>query len=151
MGLDAWITLAVVVAVLVVLARGSVAPAVVTFGGATAVLVTGVIPAEQAFSGFSNAAPITVAALYVVAAAIEKTGALTPLMQGTLGDRGRYRLPLLRTLVPTAGASAFLNNTPIVAMLIPQVLSWADRRRVSASKVLMPVSFAAVLDRKSVV
>ncbi|MGB3762997.1 MAG: SLC13 family permease [Ornithinimicrobium sp.] len=145
MGLDAWITLAVVVAVLVVLARGSVAPAVVTFGGATAVLVTGVIPAEQAFSGFSNAAPITVAALYVVAAAIEKTGALTPLMQGTLGDRGRYRLPLLRTLVPTAGASAFLNNTPIVAMLIPQVLSWSDRRGVSASKVLMPVSFAAVL------
>ncbi len=145
MSLDAWITLLVIVAVLVILVRGNVAPAVVTFGGATAVLVLGVIPAEEAFSGFSNAAPITVAALYVVAAAIEKTGALTPLMQGTLGDRGHYRVPLLRTLVPTAGASAFLNNTPIVAMLIPQVISWADRRRVSASKVLMPVSFAAVL------
>ncbi len=145
MGLDAWLTLVVVVAVLVVLARGSVAPAVVTFGGATAVLVLGVVPAEEAFSGFSNAAPITVAALYVVAAAIEKTGALTPIMQGTLGDRGTYRIPLLRTLLPTAGASGFLNNTPIVAMLIPQVLAWADRRGVSASKVLMPVSFAAVL------
>jgi len=144
-GLDAWLTLVVVVAVLVVLARGSVAPAVVTFGGATAVLVLGVVPAEEAFSGFSNAAPITVAALYVVAAAIEKTGALTPIMQGTLGDRGTYRIPLLRTLLPTAGASGFLNNTPIVAMLIPQVLAWADRRGVSASKVLMPVSFAAVL------
>ncbi len=145
MGLDAWLTLIVVIAVLVVLARGSVAPAVVTFGGATAVLVLGVVPAEDAFSGFSNAAPITVAALYVVAAAIEKTGALTPVMQGALGDRGKYRLPLLRTLIPTAGASGFLNNTPIVAMLIPQVLSWSERRGVSASKVLMPVSFAAVL------
>ncbi len=145
MSVDAWITLLVIIAVLVVLARGSVAPAVVTFGGATAVLVAGVIPAEDAFSGFSNSAPITVAALYVVAAAIEKTGALTPMMQGTLGDRGRYRLPMLRTLVPTAGASAFLNNTPIVAMLIPQVMTWADRRRLSASKLLMPVSFAAVL------
>ena len=145
MGLDAWLTLLVVVTVLVVLARGTVAPAVVTFGGATAVLVLGVVPAEDAFSGFSNAAPITVAALYVVAAAIEKTGALTPIMQGTLGDHGKYRIPLLRTLIPTAGASGFLNNTPIVAMLIPQVLSWADRRDVSASKILMPVSFAAVL------
>ncbi|MGC1208203.1 MAG: SLC13 family permease [Ornithinimicrobium sp.] len=145
MSVDAWITLLVIIAVLVVLARGSVAPAVVTFGGATAVLVAGVIPAEDAFSGFSNSAPITVAALYVVAAAIEKTGALTPMMQGTLGDRGCYRLPMLRTLVPTAGASAFLNNTPIVAMLIPQVMTWADRRRLSASKLLMPVSFAAVL------
>jgi len=144
-GLDAWLTLLVVVTVLVVLARGTVAPAVVTFGGATAVLVLGVVPAEDAFSGFSNAAPITVAALYVVAAAIEKTGALTPIMQGTLGDHGKYRIPLLRTLIPTAGASGFLNNTPIVAMLIPQVLSWADRRDVSASKILMPVSFAAVL------
>ncbi len=145
MGLDAWLTLLVVIVVLVVLARGSVAPAVVTFGGATAVLVLGVVPAEDAFSGFSNAAPITVAALYVVAAAIEKTGALTPVMQGTLGDRGKYRIPLLRTLIPTAVASGFLNNTPIVAMLIPQVLSWADRRGVSASKVLMPVSFTAIL------
>lgn len=145
MGLDAWMTLAVVVGVLVMLGRGRVAPSVVVFGGAVAVLVLGIVEPEQAFSGFSNAAPITVAALYVVAAGIEKTGALTPLMQGTLGDRGWYRRPLVRALVPTAGASAFLNNTPIVAMLIPQVRSWAERRGLSVSKVLMPVSYAAIL------
>jgi di/tricarboxylate transporter len=142
---DAWITLAVVVLVLATLVRGRVSPAVVVFGGAVAVLVLGVIEPEQAFSGFSNSAPITVAALYVLAAGIEKTGALTPVMQSTLGDRGWYRRPLIRTLVPTVGASAFLNNTPIVAMLIPQVTAWASRRGVSVSKLLMPVSFAAVL------
>jgi di/tricarboxylate transporter len=142
---DAWITLAVVLLVLATLVRGRVSPAVVVFGGAVAVLVLGVIEPEQAFSGFSNSAPITVAALYVLAAGIEKTGALTPVMQSTLGDRGWYRRPLVRTLVPTMGASAFLNNTPIVAMLIPQVTAWASRRGVSVSKLLMPVSFAAVL------
>ncbi len=142
---DAWITLGVVLAVLVLLVRGRVSPAVIVFGGAVSVLVLGVVEADAAFSGFSNSAPITVAALYVLAAGIEKTGALTPVMQRTLGERGHYRLPLVRTLVPTAGASAFLNNTPIVAMLIPQVSAWASRRGVSVSKLLMPVSFAAVL------
>ena len=142
---DAWITLGVILAVLALLVRGRVSPAAVVFGGAVAVLVLGVVDADAAFSGFSNSAPITVAALYVLAAGIEKTGALTPVMQRTLGERGRYRLPLLRTLVPTAGASAFLNNTPIVAMLVPQVTAWAKRRELSVSKVLMPVSFAAVL------
>ncbi|WP_203336298.1 SLC13 family permease [Nocardioides limicola] len=145
MSIDAWLTLAVVVVVLATLVRGRVSPSVVVFGGAVGVLVLGVITPEQAFSGFSNPAPITVAALYVLAAGIEKTGALTPLMQSTLGNRGSYRRPLLRTLTPTMGASAFLNNTPIVAMLIPQVTSWAARRGVSVSKLLMPVSFAAVM------
>ena len=145
MSFDAWITLGVVVAVLATLVRGRVSPSVVVFGGAVAVLIFGVVEPEQAFSGFSNSAPITVAALYVLAAGIEKTGALTPVMQSTLGERGWYRRPLIRTLVPTVGASAFLNNTPIVAMLIPQVTTWAQRRGVAVSKLLMPVSFAAIL------
>lgn len=145
MSTDAWLTLLVIAAVLVTLVRGRTSPAVVVFSGAVAVLVLGVVGPEEAFSGFSNPAPITVAALYVLAAGIEKTGALTPVMQSTLGERGWYRRPLIRTLVPTVGASAFLNNTPIVAMLIPQVTAWAQRRGVAVSKLLMPVSFAAIL------
>ena len=89
---DAWITLGVILAVLALLVRGRVSPAVVVFGGAVAVLVLGVIEADAAFSGFSNSAPITVAALYVLAAGIEKTGALTPVMQRTLGERGGWRV-----------------------------------------------------------
>nr|WP_246246809.1 SLC13 family permease [Isoptericola sediminis] len=143
--MDAWLTLAVVLAVLATLVRGRVSPAVTVFAGAVAVMILGVVPAEDAFSGFSNAAPITVAALYVLAAGIEKTGALTPVMQSTLGEDGAYRRPLVRTLAPTMAASAFLNNTPIVAMLVPQVTAWANRRRLAVSKILMPVSFAAVL------
>ena len=142
---DAWLTLAVVVAVLVLLVRGSQSPAIVIFGATVTLLVLGVIDTGQALSGFSNPAPFTVAALYVVAAAVEKTGALTPVLQRTLGETGYVRRPLLRVLAPSAVASAFLNNTPIVAMLIPQVTAWASRRRVSVSKLLMPLSFAALL------
>lgn len=145
MSFDAWLTLLVIVGVLVLLVRQMVSPWVAVLGGVIALLVLGVVTPAEAFSGFSNSAPITVAALYVVAAGVEKTGALAPLLQRTLGERGRYRQPLLRVLTPTVGASALLNNTPIVAMLIPQVTAWADRRGLSASKFLMPISFAAVL------
>jgi di/tricarboxylate transporter len=145
MTIDAWITLAVIVAVLAVLVRGRVSPAVTVFGGAVVVMVTGVVTPEEAFSGFSNSAPITVAALYVLAAGIEKTGALSAVTQNTMGDKGTYRLPLLRTLAPTMGASAFLNNTPIVAMLVPEVTTWARRRGLSVSKFLIPISYAAIL------
>jgi di/tricarboxylate transporter len=143
--LEAWLTLAVVAGVLALLVRGGVSPALVIFGATVSLLVLGVIDVPEALSGFSNPAPFTVAALYVVAAGVQKTGALTPVLQRTLGERGYYRRPLMRVLVPAATASAFLNNTPIVAMLIPQVTSWATRRGVSVSKLLMPLSFAALL------
>lgn len=146
MNWQAWVTLAVVAAVLVVLIRGRVSPAFAVFGGTVVLLAAGVIDTAQALAGFSNPAPFTVAALYVVAAAVQKTGALQPLLHGALGDgSGGVRSPLMRLGVPTAAASAFLNNTPIVAMLIPQVTSWAQRHRVSVSKLLMPLSFFTIL------
>jgi di/tricarboxylate transporter len=109
-----------------------------------------VSPAE-ALSGFSNPAPFTVAALYVVARAVEKTGGLQPLL-GLLLGRGREnsaekpgRWSMARLLGPVAGASAFLNNTPIVAMVSPQVEAWAERKNQSPSYYLMPLSFASIL------
>ena len=141
----AWITAIVIIVVLVLLVRQWVSPWAAILGGTILLLAVGVLTPGQAFSGFSNAAPITVAALYVLAAGIEKTGALASLLHRTLGERGTYRLPLARVLTPTIGASAFLNNTPIVAMLIPQMTAWAERRGLSPSKFLMPISFAALL------
>jgi di/tricarboxylate transporter len=76
---------------------------------------------------------------------VEKTGALTPVVSATLGKTEGPRLSLARLVGPTAAASAFLNNTPIVAMLLPQVRAWAEARRRSPSLYLMPLSFAALL------
>ncbi len=142
---DAWLTLAVIALVLYALVRDITSPATAVFAGTVLLLVSGVIDASQAFAGFSNSGPITVAALYVLAAAVEKTGALGPLMRKTLGERGTLRRPLLRLLGPTVASSAFLNNTPIVAMLVPQVTAWGERRNISPSKLLMPLSFGAIL------
>ena len=142
---EAWFTLAVLGGVLALLVRGRVSAALAVLGGNIVLLAFGVIDTEQALAGFSNPAPLTVAALYVVAAGVQRTGALTPALHGALGRRAGVRVPLARLSVPAAAASGFLNNTPIAAMLIPEVQSWAERYKVSVSKLLMPLSFAVVL------
>lgn len=139
-------TLAACAGVVFVLARDLVPPAPTILGAVVLLLLAGVITPEHAFTGFSNAAPITVAALYVLAAAVEKTGGLQPIMEAFLGGNGRgTRARLVRLLLPTAGASAFLNNTPIVAMMAPQVSGWARRNGISPARFLMPLSFASML------
>lgn len=142
---QAWTTLGVTLATLVSLAREWTSPAHTMIAAAITLLLAGVITPEQAFEGFGNPAPFTVAALFVLARAAEATGVIQPLTERLLGDGKGGRRAMTRLLVPSAFASAFLNNTPIVAMLIPQILRWADRVRVSASLYLMPMSFAVVL------
>jgi di/tricarboxylate transporter len=146
MSADAWITLVVVVVTVFLLAREHLSPPLALLGAVTFLLVIGVIDADEAFSGFSNAAPITVAALYVVAAGVEKSRALELVAWRLLPTKAAgERSDLARVLVPTASASAFLNNTPIVAMVAPTVLAWARRTGRSPSRYLIPVSFAAIV------
>ncbi|MGE3174504.1 MAG: SLC13 family permease [Planctomycetota bacterium] len=145
MSWQAVFTLVVTLLTLVSLARDLLAPANTLLLAAVLLLLGGVLTPEETFAGFGNPAPITVAALYVLARGAEKTGVIQPLLLRLLGRGGGGRLAMTRLLVPSAAASAFLNNTPIVAMLIPQVLRWADQVKDSASRYLMPLSFAVVL------
>ncbi|HUF31651.1 MAG TPA: SLC13 family permease [Acidimicrobiales bacterium] len=154
---DAWVTLAVVMVTLMVLVTERVPPAATILGATTALFVIGVTDASQAFSGFSNPAPITVAALYVVAAAVEATGALEWLTRRTLpgagrgsggagrGGGGARRAELARFLPAGLVPSALLNNTTIVAMLAPRVVAWSRQTGRPASTLLMPLSFAAIV------
>ncbi|MGD2067587.1 MAG: SLC13 family permease [Gemmatimonadota bacterium] len=145
MPLDAWITLATLAAALGLLASDRLAPSLVVFGADVFLLLTGVIDAPAALEGFSNPAPFTVAALFVMARAVEKTGAIQPVISSALGTGRSARRSLARLLLPVATSSAFLNNTPIVAMTTAQVARWADSRGRPASDFLMPLSFAAIL------
>ena len=145
MTVDAWLTALVLVGILIGLAKAIVAPSVLIFSGVAVLLVADVIDAEQAFSGFSNPAPITVGALFIVAAAVSKTGAIRPIVRALMGDSGDVRRPLLRVAGPTALVSGFLNNTPLVAMMIPEITTWARRRGAEVSKFLLPLSYAAIL------
>jgi len=145
MSWQAWYTLAVTLAALVCLIKDWLAPSNVMVGAAIALLLAGVITPAETFAGFGNPAPITVAALYVIARAAEKTAILQPLLERLMGQGGGGRWAMTKLFVPSAAASAFLNNTPIVAMLIPQILRWCETRRDSAARYLMPLSFAVVL------
>lgn len=142
---EAWLTLAVVATAVVVLARELVPPSMAVLGATVTLLVAGVLEPSEAFSGFSNPAPVTVGALYIVAGAIERTGVLNGVVGPILGGARSERMGMARLLVPTAGLSAMLNNTPIVAMLVPAVSRWTHRNGRSVSKYLMPLSFAALL------
>lgn len=144
LGSDAWITVLVLVLSFAMLVWDRVAPSAVVLAASFALLVLDVIDTDQALAGFSNPAPMTVAALYVLARAAQKTGLLSPLTSRVLGS-GTGRLDLARLLLPVAAASTVLNNTPLVAMLTPDVVGWAERKGVSASRFLMPLSFATIL------
>jgi di/tricarboxylate transporter len=142
---EQWFTTAVILVTVVVLVRDLLPPSVAMTGAMVAALTAGIITPAEALAGFSNPAPVTIAALYVLAKAADKTGALAPLMGSLLGDNHSQRKTTARLAIPTAFASSFLNNTPIVAMLIPQVESWAEARGRSPSHYLLPLSYAAVL------
>ncbi len=145
MGPEAWLTLAVLGAVVLSLARELASPAATILGGVFALLILGVLEPEQAFQGFSNPATITIAALYVVSRAVRASGGLGQLLSRALGDGPGTRRTLARLMVPSAVFSGFLNNTPLVATLAPMVREWATARGRSPSRFLMPLSFAAIL------
>ena len=154
---DAWITLVVLVATFGVLAFDRL-PAAAAMGAAVGVLLLlDVVDQSQALSGLSSSAPVTIAALYVLAGAATVTGALSPLIDRVLagrsgpgddtgddtGDRRAGRR-LGRLAVATGALSAVLPNTPLVALAAPRVVTWCRRAGVSASPYLMPMSYAAV-------
>ena len=145
MTFEGWVTLATVVVLLVVLAREMVPAAFAVLAATIFLLVVGVIDADQAFSGFSNEAPIIVAALLVFARAADVSGLLQPVLGRVMAHEGSQRGLLARVLFPLTLASGLLNNTTIVAMSIPAVVDACHRLGLSPSRFLMPISFAAVL------
>jgi di/tricarboxylate transporter len=145
MSLEAWGVLAVTAAVLGLLARTQIAPYLILLGAIVSLLVIGILPYQDVLVGFSNPGVATVAALFVVVAGLKQTGILSHLVQRLLGRPGSVLGAQARLILPVILISTFLNNTPVVAMLAPVVLEWAKSIRVSASKLLIPLSYAAVL------
>lgn len=145
MTIHAIITIVTILAVLVALFKEVTRPDVIFIVGLVFLMVTGVLSPNQAFSGFANPAVFTVGALFIVAAGIQRTRALGFLDKMVFNDAFSARKVLIRMMASTAGMSSFLNNTPIVAMLIPQVQQWSERTGIPASKLLIPLSYAAIV------
>jgi di/tricarboxylate transporter len=144
-GFHAWLTLAVVLVSLVLLVRTRLAPEFL-LGSALAVLVfAGAVEPAQALTGFSNPGLITVGLLFVVVAGLVDTGAVHALGARLLGRPKSVVSAQARLMLPVTAISAFLNNTPVVAMLIPVVEDWSRRCQISVSKLMIPLSYAAIL------
>lgn len=108
--------------------------------------ISGVLSLEEAFQGFANTTLIALGSLYVVSAAMRESGALERTSSIILGRETRSIQRILLRLCPSVSLySAFLNNTPVVAMGIPAIRSWAQKNNIVVSKLLMPLSFAAIL------
>lgn len=142
---DAWITLAVLAAILVLLITNALSAEIVMLLGLSALLFTGVLSTREALAGFANEGMMTVAVLYVVVAGLRETGVMGWLAQRLFGRPSSTAVAQLRMMLPVASVSAFMNNTPLVAAMLPAVIEWAKKFRIPVSKLLMPLSFATIL------
>lgn len=145
MDMQAWLTLAVLAGVFLAMLRGWAAPDVVLLAGAVLVALLGIIPPEDLLRGFANPGMLTVAAMFVVAAGLRETGALDRLGRGMLGTARTGRRAFARLAPQVTLLSAFLNNTAVVAMLLPVVTQWCRRYHVSPSRLLLPLSYVTLL------
>ena len=144
MELDVWITLGVLVLTLGLLITEKLAADLVLLLAMLILLASGVLTPRQALSGFSNEGMITVAAMYIVAAGLRDTGAIDLAVSRLLGRPGTLAGAQLRVMGPTVALSAFINNTPVVAAFVPAVVAWGKRNKLPLSKLMMPLSYAAI-------
>ena len=128
-----------------VLVRGRVASDLAMAGGIVLLLLTGVLDPKEAFAGLASPSIITIAALLVVSQGVIETG-LVHWIGPALFGRGRgVAVAQLRVMAPVAALSAFINNTPLVAMSIPVVEDLARRTRIAPGKLFIPLAFAGSL------
>ena len=146
MSWEAIFTFTVVALGIVILLRDVFSPDLTFLGILALLMAVGILSPAEALVGFSNPEVIAIGALFVVAGAMKNTGALGFFATRVFGRIGNSPgKALLKMMVPIAGISAFLNNTPIVAMFMPVVIDWARRNRVSPSRFLIPLSYATIL------
>lgn len=145
MGIDVIITLSVIGVAIILFATEALRVDIVAILIMLTLMLTGVITPEQGVAGFSNKATITVAFMFILSAALLKTGALQYTAH-KLSDTFRYNfnLGIVLMMVLIAIISAFINNTPVVAIFIPVVIQIAHSSGQSPMKMLIPLSFASI-------
>ena len=144
LGWEGWFSLCVVLLCFLLFAFSIAPPDLVTSAGLTLLLVSGILTPTEALAGFSNPGMLTVAVLYVVVTGLTETGAVAWIVGALLGKPRTAAGARLRLMAPVATLSAFLNNTPVVAIFIPAVQDWAKRHRLSVSRLMIPLSYASI-------
>ena len=145
MGPDGWITIGVLGAVLVTLVLELFSVDFVMLTALVLLVLLGVLDLDTALQGFANSTLLALGSLFVIAGGLRKAGALDLAAEKLLGREKNLRRALARLSATATTSSAFLNNTPVVAMGIPAVRNWAKSRGISPSKLLIPLSYASIL------
>ncbi len=143
--IEGWVACATVLTVLVLLASTRIAPDFVLVGALTLLVAARILSPSQALSGLSNPGLATVGVLFVVAAGLVDTGAITAVSNRLLGNATSVAGAQTRMMFPVIAVSAFLNNTPVVAIFVPVLQDWCRRQGMSVSRFMMPLSYAAIL------
>jgi len=145
MNFEIIVVFAIVVGAVILFATEKLSVDLIALSIMGSLLVFGIITPQESISGFSNKATITVAAMFIISAGLFKTGAVSYLGKiTTLVFKRNYWLGLITVMIAVGFFSAFINNTPVVAVFIPVLLGVTKEINASASKLLMPMSFASM-------
>ena len=142
---EGWYTVGIIFCCFVALMKNVAGPDVLMLGSLAMMLAANIMDIPDGLKGFSNKGLLTVACLFVVAAGISNTGALDYYMSKLLGTPKTVASAQVRLMVPVAFVSAFLNNTPVVAIMIPILQKWSKKCGISPSQLFTPLSFASIL------
>ncbi|MBU0791851.1 MAG: SLC13 family permease [Gammaproteobacteria bacterium] len=143
--MDMYFTLSLIGLVFLALVTTRIAADVILMAAMGCLIISGVLTVGEGLAGFANPGVMTIAILYIVAAGLQETGAVQWLSKYLLGAPKNLKTALVRLIVPSALLSAFMNNTAVVAMFIPSVQDWSKRINIPSSKLLIPLSYAAIL------
>jgi Na+/H+ antiporter NhaD/arsenite permease-like protein len=144
MSFDSSVTVAVVVGLFSALVCTGISTDLLLLAALTVLFALGVVDLKDALTGFSNEGVLTVGVLYIVVAGVQESGGIGLFAPYLFGRPKNLRAAQLRMMSATALVSAFLNNTAVVAMLLPAVSDWAKKLRISPSKLMIPLSYAAI-------
>jgi len=143
-GWEAWTTVGLIAFLIAVLVFTRISADVVLIGGASLLLILGILEPQDALAGLAKEGMVTVGVLYVVVAGVRATGVVAWIVQNLLGRPQTVFQAQARIMGPVAAVSAFLNNTPVVAMMIPAISEWARKMRLPVSRLMIPLSYAAI-------
>ena len=145
MTIEIWLMVAILGTTFGLLIFTRLPPAAVFLGALTLTITFGLAPLEASLKGFSNSGVLTIGALFMVAAGMYSTGAIIMISEKLIGRPGSLLAAQSRILPPVAFGSAFLNNTPLVAMMIPVIRDLSKSCKLPATRLYIPLSYASIL------
>ena len=145
MSSDAYITILILAITFALLIKSKIPPVAIFVGALTLTITFRLAPLNESLKGFSNSGMLTIGALLMVAAGMYRTGAITLITEKLISRPKSLLAAQAKILPPVAVGSAFLNNTPLVAMFIPVIRDLAKISRLPAPRLYIPLSFASIL------